>query len=119
MNYSYTNSSLLREVDEALIYYSVPSYSSSLASFEKKGSFRDLLTGSGGTIGDDVFLKHYHWNERFQILLEKPTSTPEEALQRFNDIHLISRNLAEVCRFIGVVLYPSFVHPLFFLAISC
>ncbi len=28
-------------------------------------------------------LNEYYWNEQFQLLLERPTSTPEEVKQRF------------------------------------
>ena len=38
------------------------------------------------------FYKHFFWNERFQTLLSRPTTTPEEAKERNRAIHkLVNR----------------------------
>jgi hypothetical protein len=43
-----------------------------------------------GRVGGEFWAKYY-WNEKFQTVLERPTTTPEEAKQRSSDIHGLAR----------------------------
>lgn len=43
-----------------------------------------------GRVGGEFWAKYY-WNEKFQTVLERPTTTPEEAKQRSSDIHSLAR----------------------------
>jgi len=43
-----------------------------------------------GRVGSEFWDKYY-WNEKFQTVLERPTTTSEESRQRTNDIHDLAR----------------------------
>ncbi len=56
---------------------------------DRKDAWR-VASGEIAAVGPSGLLEQYHWNQRFQLLLERPVTTPEEARQRNAEIKMLA-----------------------------